>query len=70
MDLTLTLQGIPSGRRLGLVDLDFDRVPLSAQLCLGLWEFGRSGLAAGHNGGTAKSKSTKPSYPTTWATLY
>ena len=30
-------------------------VPLSAQLSLGWWEFGRSGLAGGQSGGTLKS---------------
>ena len=34
-------------------------VPLPAQLCLGWWEFGRSGLAAWQSGETQESKSTK-----------
>ena len=45
-------------------------VPLSAQLCLGWWEFGRSGLADEQRGGTLKSKSTKPRSMTRWDTLY
>ena len=35
-------------------------VPLSAQLCLGLWEFGRSGGSAWQDGGTHNSKSSQP----------
>ena len=43
------VQGVPSGRRLGLI------VPLYAQICLGRWEFGRSGSASRQNGGTLKT---------------
>ena len=53
------IQGVPSGHRLGFLTRNLI-VPLSAQFCLGRWEFGRSGLAAEQNGGTLKSKSTKP----------
>ena len=65
----LFLQGVPSGHRLSLVDLEFD-FSLCAKLCLGWGEFGRSGLAAGQNGGTLKSKSTKPRSMPRWDTLY
>ena len=53
----------------GWVDLNLS-VPLSAQFCLGGGEFGRSGWAAGQDGGTQKSKSTQPRFQITWDTLW
>ena len=38
-------------------------VPLSAPLCLGWWEFGRSGLAARKNGGTRSEQMGHPVKP-------
>ena len=36
---------------MGWVDLDFD-VPLSPRFCLGRWELGKTGWAAGQDDGT------------------
>ena len=44
-------------------------VPLSARLCLGWWDFGRSGWVAGQDGGTKKSKSIQPRSTRTWNAL-
>ena len=45
-------------------------IPLSAWFCLGSFEFGRISWAAGQDGGTFKSMSTKPRCMTTSANLY
>ena len=45
---------------LGWVAFDFGCSTLWT-LCLGQWEFGRSGWPARQDGGTSKSKSTQPS---------
>ena len=42
----VSVQGVPSGRGICFVDLEFVFHCL-IQPCLGWWEFGRSGLAAG-----------------------
>ena len=66
LPISLTnIHGVPSSRRLGLVDLKFD----CSAVCLGWWEFGRSGLAAGQNGGILKSKSTTTRSMTRWDAL-
>ena len=45
-------------------------VPRSARFCLGWFEFGRRGWAAGQDGGTPKSKSIQPRSTSTWDALY
>ena len=45
-------------------------VSLSAQFCLGWWEFCRSGWAAGQDSGTPKSKSAQPRSTSILATMY
>ena len=64
----LSVQGVPCGH-IDLVWLTWI-FPLSAQLCLGWWEYGISGLAAEQKGGKLKSKATKPRSMTRYVTLY
>ena len=54
---------------LGWVGMNF-KVPLSAQFCLGCWEFDRTGCAARQDHGTSESKPNQPRSATTSVTLY
>ena len=66
----MPVHGVPCGRRLGLVDLDCFIVCQTLPRQLVLRAFDRKVLAAGQNGATLKSKSTKPRSMTRWDTLY
>ena len=51
----IDVQGVPSGRRMGWIDLDFYFSTVCADLprLVGIWQ--KSSLAAGQNGGTLQS---------------
>ena len=76
IDSTFLRQQISGFYRVSQVSWDWvlltliSSVPLSALLCLGWWEIGRSGWADGQDGGTQKSKSTQLRSQLTWDTLY
>ena len=69
--ICICMQDVPSARWLGWLDFNFEcSIALSAQFCLGWWEFGRSSWAAGQDGGTPKSKLIQPRSTSRWYTLY